>query len=87
MRQLALKIAIIIVLTSALVGCGTRPVVSPSPTVPTPAVSVPPSPFVQVGIKVGDVAPEFRLPDLNGKIVTLSQFKGRAIFINVWSFN
>jgi hypothetical protein len=86
MWQLILKIAIITILTAALPGCGNGTAVSPSPLRSTPAASGPTSTFVPVGIKIGDVAPDFKLSDLNGEIVTLSQFKGRAVFINVWSF-
>jgi len=35
-------------------------------------------------IKVGDVAPEFMLTDVNGNGVSLSSLKGRKILLNMW---
>jgi len=86
MRQLILKLAVIAVLTAALTGCDTTPAVSPSPPLSTPAASVPPSTFVPVGIKIGDIAPDITLPDADGQPVTLGRFKGRPMLVNVWSF-
>lgn len=39
--------------------------------------------FVPVG--VGLPAPDFTFPDLSGKEVSLSQYKGKVVFINVWA--
>lgn len=33
-------------------------------------------------IQLGAMAPDFRLPDQNGEIVTLSQFKGRKVLLS-----
>lgn len=41
--------------------------------------------FLQPTIKKGEPAPDFRLPDLNGESVTLSQFKGKVVFLNFWA--
>lgn len=30
-------------------------------------------------------APDFSLPDLNGKTHTLSQYKGKVVFLNLWT--
>ncbi len=38
-----------------------------------------------VGLKVGQVAPDFTLTDLEGNLVTLSDFRGKAVFINFWA--
>lgn len=38
-----------------------------------------------MGTEVGNLAPEFTLPDLNGKMVSLSQFRGSKVFIYDWS--
>lgn len=41
--------------------------------------------FLQPSIKKGSPAPDFTLPDLNGQEVTLSQFKGKVVFLNFWA--
>lgn len=33
----------------------------------------------------GMVAPDFSLPDLNGKSISLSQFKGKKVILNFWA--
>ncbi len=34
---------------------------------------------------VGDIAPDFRLESLNGKIVSLSEFRGKPVMVNFWA--
>ena len=34
-----------------------------------------------IGMKVGDYFPDFRLPTLDGEIVSLSSFRGRKILL------
>lgn len=41
--------------------------------------------FLQPSVKKGIPAPDFRLPDLNGQEVTLSQFRGKVVFLNFWA--
>ena len=36
-------------------------------------------------VKVGDPAPDFTLKDLDGNPVTLSQYRGKAVFLNFWA--
>ncbi|MFQ5585576.1 MAG: peroxiredoxin family protein [Thermodesulfobacteriota bacterium] len=36
-------------------------------------------------IVAGKVAPAFELPDLEGRMVSLSQFKGKVVFLNFWA--
>ena len=38
-----------------------------------------------VGVSVGQVAPDFTLTDLEGNEVTLSQYRGKVVFINFWA--
>ncbi|MFC2067420.1 peroxiredoxin family protein [Chloroflexota bacterium] len=38
-----------------------------------------------VGIKVGEIAPDFTLLDLDGNEVKLSEFLGKRVFINFWA--
>jgi peroxiredoxin len=36
-------------------------------------------------LKVGDVAPNFQLYDLNGNLVALSEYRGSIVFLNFWA--
>jgi len=36
-------------------------------------------------VKIGDIAPDFTLPTLEGREITLSQFKGKNIFLLFWT--
>jgi len=38
-----------------------------------------------VGINVGQIAPDFTLADLDGNEISLSDFRGKAVFINFWA--
>ncbi len=37
--------------------------------------------------KIGDKAPDFTLPSLDGKTVSLSSFAGKPVIINTWSIS
>lgn len=38
-----------------------------------------------VVLLVGDPAPDFSLPDLDGNVVSLSNYRGRAVLLNFWA--
>lgn len=40
---------------------------------------------VRVGVAVGDSAPDFKLTDLDGKEVSLRDFRGKAVVLNFWA--
>ncbi len=40
---------------------------------------------ITVGVNVGEVAPDFTLVDLEGNQVSLSDFRGKTVFINFWA--
>ena len=35
--------------------------------------------------QIGTMAPAFSLVDLNGKVITLEQFKGKVVFLDFWA--
>jgi cytochrome oxidase Cu insertion factor (SCO1/SenC/PrrC family) len=37
------------------------------------------------GNRIGDMAYDFSLPDLNGNTVTLSAFRGHVVVVNFWA--
>jgi peroxiredoxin len=39
----------------------------------------------QSRVKVGSPAPNFTFPDLTGKKVNLSDYRGRVVFLNIWA--
>jgi len=69
MRQMLIIAAIMVALAVAALGQGT-------PT-PTPAPKPAPTPAPYDKLKVGDMAPDFTLPDLKGTKVKLSDFRGK----------
>lgn len=36
-------------------------------------------------INIGDIAPEIKLPDTSGKIITLSSLRGKTVLIDFWA--
>jgi peroxiredoxin len=49
----------------------------------TPSTAV--APFDRSKAKVGELAPDFQLPDLDGNPVRLSQFRGRAVVLTFFA--
>ena len=40
---------------------------------------------IKTGIKVGERAPDFTLPSINGSDVSLSSFRGKKVLLNFWA--
>ncbi|HID61267.1 MAG TPA: redoxin domain-containing protein [Anaerolineae bacterium] len=57
-----------------------EPTVTDAPR-PTPDAS----PTMATPIPGAQMAPDFRLPDLDGRMWTLSQFRGRPVLLFVWA--
>jgi peroxiredoxin len=38
-----------------------------------------------VGLRVGDLAPDFEFSDLDGRRVRLSDYRGKVVFLNFWA--
>lgn len=36
-------------------------------------------------VKVGDMAPDFRLESIDGESIRLSDYRGKAVFVNFWA--
>jgi len=51
---------------------------------PGAASNTPSSSGATVGLQMGDVAPNFTLTTLDGKQVSLSQFRGKPVMLNFW---
>lgn len=47
--------------------------------------AVPPSSAADIGTDAGKQAPPVELPDLSGKTVSLTQYKGKVVLLNFWS--
>lgn len=41
--------------------------------------------FRQSQVRAGRMAPDFRFPDLQGKTVALSDFRGKTVLLNIWA--
>lgn len=67
-----MKKVIVSFCASLLLTIGAHAQSAPAPS-PTPA----PTPAPYDKLKVGDMAPDFTLPDLTGKPVKLSEFRGK----------
>jgi peroxiredoxin len=39
----------------------------------------------EIGLSVGDIAPDFELTTLDGETVRLSDYRGKRVFINFWA--
>jgi peroxiredoxin len=72
-------------------GAGTAPNPAPPTTTTVPSVSgtTPPSPIATpspvIGLDEGDLAPDFTLPSLAGGPVSLSDYRGKVVWINFWA--
>lgn len=82
-------LAIIIFSISALVitSCGAKPEPEKPPVVETPQAEAedPTDEGQKVGIAPGMEAPDFTLLDRDGEEISLSDYKGKVVFINFWA--
>lgn len=74
-----LRIALVIVSTVVLVLAGCSP--GPAPQTSAPS-SIPAS---NEGIQVGNVAPDFQLPNLDYETISLNELRGKPVVLNFWA--
>ena len=73
-----LSLAIVLITSAILIaGCS---IPTPTPT-PTPTITPTPTP----GPQVGKLAPDFQLPNLVGQSISLSDLRGKPVFLNFWA--
>lgn len=74
-----LGIVLVIVSTVALViaGCSS----SPAPQASAPSVTSSPI----EGVQVGNLAPDFQLPNLDGEALSLNELRGKPVILNFWA--
>jgi len=41
--------------------------------------------MAKIGIIPGNIAPDFTLPDLDGNLVSLSDFRGKKTLVFIWA--
>lgn len=68
----------------------TSPKITPTETITpsiTPIVSLAPSPTpeAEIGIEVGNKAPDFTAQTIDGKEIKLSNYLGKKVFLNFWA--
>ena len=76
-----LRIALVILSASALALSGCSPGAAPGPKEMSPS-SVPAS---NEGIQVGNVAPDFQLPNLDYEPMSLNELRGKPVVLNFWA--
>ena len=55
---------------------------APAPPISSP---VPTASNVTQGLRAGSLAPDFQLNDMAGKLVSLSDFRGKVVYLNFWA--
>ncbi len=74
-----LKVALVMLSASVLVIAGCSPG-------PAPQASAPSSiPSPNEGIQVGNVAPDFQLPNLDYEPISLNELRGKPVVLNFWA--
>ncbi len=53
--------------------------------IPSPTVEEPPTAVLDTPTPTGPLAPDFTLPDLDGTMRSLSQFRGRSVVLFFWA--
>ncbi len=57
----------------------------PGGEIAVPSSTVPPSSTVVPSPTAGNLAPDFELPDLNGRFASLRSFRGQPVMLNFWA--
>lgn len=85
-KVVAVLIALLTI-TALICGCCSTIPVNQAFSTYAPTLAPPLAPKVLgVGTSVGCLAPDFELTDLNGREVRLSDFQGRPVLLNFWTY-
>lgn len=97
MRIKLLVLFYLIILAASTISFGCNPVKQPplatdktllqtvdKPSIETPITVLPIFVDNTTMLKVGNIAPNFALRDLNGKATTLSDLRGKKVIVNMW---
>lgn len=72
-------------LTLSGLGCSNSEQGGVSEAAPEQGKAAEAQPAQDRGVRVGSQAPNFQLYDLHGRLVTLSDYRGRIVFLNFWA--
>ena len=81
----AVLILLMIVLLGLMASQACESIPATTISVDEPTTQLEPDNTVSFGVSVGEQAPDFTLVDLNDNPISLSDFRGKTVFLNFWA--